>query len=158
LVLEKQGIQNYMVEIGGEIRVKGLNEQGKPWRIGIDEPTDDQSPTERKLQKIIHISNAAMATSGNYRQFYIKNGKKYAHTINPKTGYPVQHSLLSASVVAPDCMTADAYATAFMVLGYHASNDIVEQNPELEAYFILSGNDKNTYEVKYTKGMEKYFE
>ncbi|PLX18264.1 MAG: thiamine biosynthesis protein ApbE [Salinivirgaceae bacterium] len=157
LVLENQGIKNYMVEIGGEIRVKGVNEQGNPWRIGIDEPTDDQSPAERKLQRIINISDAAMATSGNYRQFYIKNGKKYAHTINPKTGYPVQHSLLSASVVAPDCMTADAYATAFMVLGYHASKDIMEKHPEMEAYFILSGTDENTYEVKYTKGMEKFF-
>jgi thiamine biosynthesis lipoprotein len=157
LTLEKQGVINYMVEIGGEIRVKGVNEQGNPWRIGIDEPTDDQSPSERKLQKIIHISDAAMATSGNYRQFYIKNGKKYAHTINPKTGYPVQHSLLSASVIAPDCMTADAYATAFMVLGYDTSKEIVEKHPEMEAYFILSGTDENTYEVKYTKGMEKYF-
>lgn len=157
LVLEKHGVVNYMVEIGGEIRVKGVNEQGNPWRIGIDEPSDEQSPSERKLQKVIHISDAAMATSGNYRQFYIKDGKKYAHTINPKTGYPIQHSLLSASVIAPDCMTADAYATAFMVLGYHASNDIVEQHPELEAYFILSGDDENPYMVEYSKGMKKYF-
>ncbi len=154
-ILELKGVKNYMVEIGGEIRVKGQNINGNAWRIGIDEPTQDQALMDRKIQRIIHLNEGALATSGNYRQFYEKNGKKYAHTINPKTGYPVQHRLLSASVIAPDCMTADAYATAFMVLGYHASMDIVEQDPELEAYFILSGEDE-PFEVKYSEGMQAH--
>ncbi len=153
--LEKKGVKNYMVEIGGEIRVKGQNPNGLAWRIGIDEPTEDQALMDRKIQRILHINKGALATSGNYRQFYEKNGQKYAHTINPKTGYPVQHRLLSASVLAPDCMTADAYATAFMVLGFHASMDIVEQHPELEAYFIISGEEE-PFEVKYSEGMQSH--
>lgn len=151
-ILEMKGVKNYMVEIGGEIRVKGLNPNGTAWRIGIDEPVEDQTLIDRKIQRILHINEGALATSGNYRQFYEKNGQKYAHTINPKTGYPVQHRLLSASVLAPECITADAFATAFMVLGYHASMDIVESNPDLEAYFILSGEDES-FDVKYSSGM-----
>ncbi len=154
--LEQKGIENYMVEIGGEVRVKGINENGTPWRIGIDEPSEEQSAMNRKIQRVIHISEGAVATSGNYRQFYEKNGKKYAHTINPKTGYPVRHNLLSATVIAPDCMTADAYATAFMVLGYHASLDIVQENPNLEAYFILSGDEDTEYRVEYSDGVKKF--
>ncbi len=154
--LEQKGIENYMVEIGGEVRVKGINENGTPWRIGIDEPSEEQSVMNRKIQKVLHISEGAVATSGNYRQFYEKNGKKYAHTINPKTGYPVKHNLLSATVIAADCMTADAYATAFMVLGYHPSLDIVEQDPNLEAYFILSGDEDTEYQVEYSDGVEKF--
>lgn len=157
LLLEKKGIENYMVEIGGEVRVKGINPDGKPWRIGIDEPTENNPINNRKLQRIIQITNGALATSGNYRQFYEKNNQRYSHTINPKTGFPVRHSLLSASVIAPDCMTADAYATAFMVLGYYASIDIVENMAELEAYFILSSDTDSTYVIKYSQGMKKYF-
>lgn len=158
LLLEKKGIKNYMVEIGGEVRVKGVNPDGKPWRVGIDEPSENNPINNRKLQRIIQITDKALATSGNYRQFYEKNGKKYTHTINPKTGYPVQHNLLSASVLAADCMTADAYATAFMVLGFHASMDIVKNTPELDAYFILNGDTDSTYRVEYSDGMKNYFE
>ncbi|MDA3865543.1 MAG: FAD:protein FMN transferase [Salinivirgaceae bacterium] len=157
LLLERKGIENYMVEIGGEVRTKGKNPDNERWRIGIDEPTENNPLTDRQLQRILHISGQSLATSGNYRQYYVKNGKKYAHTINPKTGYPVQHNLLSVSVVANDCMTADAYATAFMVLGYHASIDIVENTPELEAYFILSGTDETPFRVEYSEGMEQFF-
>ena len=139
--LESKGISNYMVEIGGEIRVKGLSNKNRSWRVGIDRPIDDPEVKNREIQDILSLPNGAMATSGNYRQFYIKNGKKYAHTIDPKLGYPVQHSLLSASVIAPDCMTADAYATAFMVLGFEKSKTIVESDPNLEAYFIYTNQD-----------------
>jgi thiamine biosynthesis lipoprotein len=139
--LESKGITNYMVEIGGEIRAKGNSNKKRPWRVGIDKPIDDPTSLSRQIQDVLELKNSAMATSGNYRQFYIKNGKKYAHTIDPRLGYPVQHSLLSASVVAPTCMKADAYATAFMVLGLEKSIEIVKNDPELEAYFIYQDED-----------------
>ncbi|MCZ4695867.1 FAD:protein FMN transferase [Ancylomarina euxinus] len=139
--LESKGISNYMVEIGGEIRVKGISNKKRSWRVGIDRPIDDPEVKNREIQDVLSLADGAMATSGNYRQFYIKNGKKYAHTIDPKQGYPVQHSLLSASVIAPDCMTADAYATAFMVLGLEKSITIVENDPNLDAYFIYTDED-----------------
>lgn len=139
--LESKGISNYMVEIGGEIRVKGLSNKNRSWRVGIDRPIDDPEVKNREIQDVLSLVDGAMATSGNYRQFYIKDGKKYAHTIDPKLGYPVQHSLLSASVIALDCMTADAYATAFMVLGLEKSITIVENDPNLNAYFIYTDEE-----------------
>ena len=115
--LKRMGCKNYMVEIGGEVVARGVNKEGKTWRIGINKPKDNEPITPSELEAIISLPDKAIATSGNYRNFYIENGKKYAHTINPHTGYPVDHNLLSASVIADDCMTADAYATACMVLG-----------------------------------------
>ncbi|TAJ09398.1 FAD:protein FMN transferase [Marinilabiliaceae bacterium JC017] len=152
--LETKEIDNYMVEIGGEIRMKGKNHKGVAWRVGIDKPIDDPKVLKRDLQAIISIDNGALATSGNYRNFYYENGRKYAHTIDPATGYPVQHELLSASVIAKDCMTADAYATAFMVMGLEKSKALVESTPGLEAYFIASTGEEE-YEIVYTKGFEK---
>ncbi|WP_430813218.1 FAD:protein FMN transferase [Carboxylicivirga sp. RSCT41] len=154
-VLESFNVDNYMVEIGGEMRVKGLNPKQTTWRVGIDKPIDDPEVLNRQLQEIIGISDIALATSGNYRNFYIKGGKKYAHTISPFTGYPVDHRLLGVSVLAPDCMSADAYATAFMVMGYEKSMALVEQNNELEAYFILDGED-DEYEIKMSPGFSKF--
>lgn len=153
--LESKGITNYMVEIGGEIRVKGVSNKNRSWRVGIDQPIDDPEVKNREIQDVLSLPNGAMATSGNYRQFYIKDGKKYAHTIDPKLGYPVQHSLLSASVIAPDCMTADAYATAFMVMGFEKSRVIVENDPNLEAYFIYTNTDGKyqTYSSEKIKKM-----
>lgn len=139
--LESKGVVNYMVEIGGEIRAKGKSNKDRVWRVGIDKPIDDPSSLSRQIQDVIELGNGALATSGNYRQFYVKDGKKYAHTIDPRLGYPVQHSLLSASVVASDCMTADAYATSFMVLGLEKSIEIVQNDSQLEAYFIYSDED-----------------
>ena len=104
-------------------------------------PVDDSLNTNQEIQTILNVTNKAMATSGNYRNFYYKNGKKYAHTIDPKTGYPVQHSILSATVLAADCATADAYATSFMVMGMEKAKEILNKHPELMAYFIYS--DKN---------------
>lgn len=152
--LGAQGIKNYMVEVGGEIRVKGINNTGTNWRVGIDKPIDDPSASSRELQDIISLTNEGLATSGNYRNFYIKNGKKYAHTIDPKTGYPVQHSLLSASIVSPLCMNADAYATACMVVGVEKSMEIIEALPNTEGYFIYVDENGNN-QVKYTSGFGK---
>jgi len=154
-LLEQNGVTNYMVEIGGELRVKGHNQKQTNWRVGIDKPVDDPEVMSRDLQEVISITNTALATSGNYRNFYYKDGKKYAHTISPYTGYPVQHQLLSASVIAPDCMTADAYATAFMVLGLEKSLEIVKQHPELEAYFI-SSDEQESYRITMSENFHKF--
>lgn len=139
--LRGKGIDNFMVEIGGEIVTRGINEKRLPWKIGVTRPTDDSLSTNKELQTILNVTNKAMATSGNYRNFYYKNGKKYAHTIDPKTGYPVQHNILSATVLADNCATADAYATAFMVLGLDKTKDILNRHPELMAYLIYSNNN-----------------
>ncbi|MEG1586443.1 MAG: FAD:protein FMN transferase [Bacteroidales bacterium] len=154
-LLTKKGIRNYMVEIGGEVSAKGKNTSGKCWRIGINKPIEDQSASAGEIQEIINLCGGGMATSGNYRNFYYKEGKRYAHTIDPRTGYPVEHSLLSATVIAPSCMLADAFATAFMVLGLDKSMEIVEKNPEIDAYFIYAdGSEENA--VKMSKGFEQY--
>lgn len=152
--LVSQGIKNYMVEIGGEIRAAGVNSKSIPWRVGIDRPIDDRAALNRDLQAVLSLSNVGLATSGNYRNFYIHNGKKYAHTIDPKTGYPVQHSLLSATILAPDCMTADAYATACMVMGVEKSYELIETLPYIEGYFIYA-DEQGENQVKYTSGFEK---
>lgn len=148
---EKKGIANYLVEIGGEVRAKGKRPGGEDWVIGIDKPVDNSDELNRELQATVNLHNKALATSGNYRRFYYSGGVRYSHTINPATGYPVNHGLLSASVLAKDCMTADAYATAFMVLGYEKSLKIVNETKGLEAYFIIAGTDNN-YEIKYSDG------
>jgi len=151
--LEDEGVENYMVEIGGEVRVKGHNAENKLWRIGIDKPQEDASEFERQLQTIIQLQNKSLATSGNYRQFYVENGIKYSHTINPATGYPIRSKLLSATIIADDCMSADAYATACMVMGLEKSIELVKQHKELEAYFIFI-NDAGKYEVYYSDGIK----
>lgn len=134
--LEQAGSRNHLVEIGGEVRCKGKNSEGKAWAIGIDKPVDGNMFPGEQLQTVLRLTDRALATSGNYRQYYKDNGKKYVHTINPATGYPVAHSLLSATVLAPDCMTADAYATAFMVVGVEKAQQLLAAHPELEAHFI----------------------
>ena len=137
--LRNLGVKNFMIEIGGEIVTSGINEQRLPWKIGVTKPTDDPlGDAGGELMTVMNVTDKAMATSGNYRNFYYKGGKKYAHTIDPKTGYPVQHSLLSATVIARDCATADAYATSFMVMGLEKAKKFLEQHPELMAYFIYS--------------------
>ena len=152
-LLERHDIKNFMVEIGGEITTRGINPQRVPWKIGVNKPTEDALNEEHELQTILNVTDKSMATSGNYRNFYYKGGKKYAHTIDPKTGYPVQHSLLSATVIADDCATADAYATSFMVMGLEHAKQIVENDKGLMAYFIYS-NEKGQLEVWYSPSME----
>ncbi len=137
-LLESHGIHNYMVEIGGEVVVSGKNAKGDDWHIGITKPTDDSLSVEGEMQTVLSITDHAMATSGNYRNFYYQGGRKYAHTIDPRTGYPVQHSLLSATVLADNCATADAYATSFMVLGVEGAKAVLARHPELMAYLIYA--------------------
>ena len=140
-LLRSRGVKNFMVEIGGEIVTQGISEKRVPWKIGVTKPTDDSLSVSGELQTVLNVTDMAMATSGNYRNFYYKGGKKYAHTIDPKTGYPVQHSLLSATVLAKSCATADAYATSFMVMGVERAKALLERHPELMAYFIFSQPD-----------------
>ena len=135
-LLRDRGVQNFMVEIGGEVVTCGVNAQRLPWRVGVVKPSEDSLSTGHELQTILNVTDKAMATSGNYRNFYYKNGRRYAHTINPKTGYPVQHSLLSATVLAASCTVADAYATSFMVMGLDNARQLLEHHPELMAYLI----------------------
>jgi len=140
-LLRSRGVENYMIEIGGEIVTRGISPKRLPWKIGVTKPTDDTLNMSQELQTVLNVTDRAMATSGNYRNFYYKNGRKYAHTIDPKSGRPVQHDLLSATVLADDCATADAYATSFMVLGLDGAKKILANHPELMAYLIYT--DKN---------------
>lgn len=136
--LDEQGCRNYMVEIGGEVVARGVNSKGKQWSIGISKPEESALFDNQDLQAVVRLPERALATSGNYRNFYEEGGKRYAHTIDPATGYPVQHSLLSATVLADDCMTADALATAFMVMGLEKGVELARKLPEVEVYFIYS--------------------
>ena len=151
---ESKNLKNYLIEVGGEIRGKGVNDKNEFWKVGIDKPTDNSSIENRELQEIVLLENKSIATSGNYRKFYEKDGMRISHTINPKTGFSANQNILSASVVANTCAEADAYATSFMVLGLEKSLEILKQNNDLEAYLISS--DKNgKLVVTKTKGFEK---
>lgn len=153
-LLRRHGIENFMVEIGGEVVTSGINPDRVPWRIGVTKPVDDPTLQGGELQTVLNVTDKAMATSGNYRNFYYKGGKKFAHTIDPKTGYPVQHNILSSTVVADNCATADAYATAFMVMGLEKAKAILDKHPELMVYFIYSDKDgKNA--VWFSPSMKK---
>lgn len=152
-MFRKHGINNFMIEIGGEVVTSGVSPKAKAWRIGVNKPQEDSTSTSNELQTILQMNNCAMATSGNYRNFYIDNGRKIAHTIDPKTGYPVQHSILSSTVIAPTCAIADAYATAFMVLGLEKSLQVLDKHPELMAYFIHTDKEGN-YQVWKSPGIE----
>ncbi len=154
-LLDRKGIKNYMVDIGGEIVVKGKNPKDGLWRIGVNKPIDDSLSMNQEIETVLKLSDLGMATSGNYRNFYYKDGKKYAHTIDPRTGYPVQHSILSSTVIAKDCMTADALATAFMVMGLEKAEAFCQKDSAIEAYFIYSG-ENGSFKTYYTKGMKKY--
>lgn len=154
-LLDSKGIKNYMIDIGGEIVAKGQNSKDGLWRIGINKPIDDSLNTNQDIQTILELTDVGLATSGNYRNYYYKDGKKYAHTIDPRTGYPVQHSILSSTVIAKDCMTADALATAFMVMGLEKAEAYANADPSIDAYFIYSG-ENGEYKTFLTKGMKKY--
>ena len=147
-----KGIEDVFVEIGGEIYCHGLNEGGRRWMVGVNYPSYDKEE-QQVTQAIVPIYNRAIATSGNYRNYYEVDGVKYAHTIDPTTGYPVQHSILSASVFAPDCMTADAYATAFMVLGLEKAVLIDEREEDIEIYLIYS-DEKGKLKTYTSPGLE----
>lgn len=150
--LEGMRLDNYLVEIGGETRAKGKNQEGNYWRIGIDKPLENLE--ERDLEAVVSLQNKSLATSGNYRKFYVENGVKYSHTINPETGYPVRHSLLSATVVANDCISADGYATVFMVIGLEKTKIFLEKHKELDALLIFS-DENGTLKIFSTDSLKK---
>jgi len=150
---KNKGIRNYLVEIGGEVRGKGTNARDKYWHIGIDKPSEGNMNPGKELQAIIEINNKSLATSGNYRAFYEENGVKYSHTIDPKTGFPARNTLLSTTVVCDDCMTADAYATSFMVLGLEKSKELLAKLKGTEVYFVFS-NLQGEYDVYFSEGMK----
>ena len=139
--LESQGIKNYLVDIGGDMRVSGINlEKNKGWSVGVDDPNFDGT---QSYSKVITLKDEAMATSGTYRKFKIDdNGNRYAHIIDAKTGYPTKTNILSVSVIAKDCMTADAYATAFQAMGIDKVSWFLNSHPELKVYFIYESEDK----------------
>ena len=156
-LLRSHDVSNFMVEIGGEIVTQGISERRLPWKVGVTKPTDDSLSVSGELQTILNVTDIAMATSGNYRNFYYKGGKKYAHTIDPKTGYPVQHSLLSATVLANNCAVADAYATSFMVMGIERAQQLLERHQELMPYFIYAKPD-GTNGVWFSPSLKKKIE
>lgn len=151
--LRSKGIDNFMVEIGGEIVTSGISPERVPWRIGVTKPEDDSLQQQQELQTVLNVTDKAMATSGNYRNFYYKGGKKYAHTIDPHTGYPVQHNILSATVIANQCAEADAYATAFMVMGLDKTKEVLKRHTELMAYLIYADN-KGRNQVWFSPSMK----
>lgn len=151
--LEANNIDVYLVDIGGEVKGKGIKPDGTYWKVGIEKPAVNQSDA-RDLKAIIELKNKAVATSGNYRKFYEENGVRYSHTIDPKTGYPVRHSLLSVSVVANEAAVADAYATAFMVMGLEKAKEFLQENTDMEAFFIYSTPD-GTYSTYGTNGFNE---
>lgn len=152
-LFNRHHIGNYMIEIGGEIVVKGHNPKGDKWSIGVNKPVEDSTSTNYEVQSILRLSDCAMATSGNYRNYYISQGRKIAHTINPLTGYPAQQDILSSTVMAPTCAEADGFATAFMVLGMEEARRVLQSQPQLEAYFIYS-DDEGHYRTWCTEGFK----
>jgi thiamine biosynthesis lipoprotein len=147
-LLESYEITDYMVEIGGEIHANGTNSKGVCWRIEIPKPLDDRAGRVNERMDVVELCNRSIATSGNYRNYYILNGKKIAHIINPQTGYPVESNILSASVFASDCMTADAFATAFMTMNLDKAIEVAKQISELDYIFIYTDKTGNLQEVK----------
>ncbi len=150
--LESKEVTNFFVDIGGEVVAKGSSPRGDAWRVGINVPQEDASPNA--VQAVLQLSDRGMATSGNYRNFYEVDGVKYSHTISARTGFPERNRLLSASILAEDCIRADAYATACMAMGPEAAIQLVEQQSGLEGYFIISKEDGGM-EVYYSKGIQE---
>ena len=151
--LLSKGIENFLIDVGGEILGRGKKTNGSFWNVGVEKPSADADDS-RTLKAVVKLQNMALSTSGNYRKYFEENGVRYSHTINPKTGFPVKHSLLSVSVLASDCMTADAYATAFMVMGVEKGKEYLKKHPKIDVYFIYAAPD-GSMKTFYTKGFEK---
>ncbi len=140
----RHGIKNFMIEIGGEVVVEGQNHKGNAWRVGVNKPIEDSTSVNNELEDVLELTNQAMATSGNYRNFYTtEDGRRIAHTIDPHTGYPVQHSILSATVLAPTCAEADAFATSFMVMGLEKAKEVLKKQKQLKVFLIYADGEKN---------------
>ncbi len=156
-LFDKRGIKNYLIEIGGEMSVKGINQNGEPWKIAITKPVDDNFSRQGEIirQLLCIKERMGVATSGDYRNYYIKDGKKYAHTLNPKTGYPAGQNILSATVVAEKCIMADGLATAIMAMGTEGIQTLEDRIPDLN-YFIIYSDSIGNYKTKYSKGMGKF--
>jgi len=152
--LEGKGIENYLVEIGGEVRAKGINAKAKSWQIGIDSPVAGSDETDRELQEIVSVSGFSLATSGSYRKFIMKDGIMYSHTIDPHSGYPSHHNLLSVTIIAASCAESDAIATAIMAMGMETGKDFLKNHQQYEGYFIFS-DSTGKYAVWMTDGFKK---
>ncbi|MBR7026170.1 MAG: FAD:protein FMN transferase [Bacteroidales bacterium] len=153
-ILDSYGCANYIIELGGEIVCKGQREQEGPWRIWIDKPEDGNNVSGALKQDVVSISDCGLVTSGNYRKFYVEDGLKYSHTVDPVSGMPVKHSLLSATVVARDGATADAYATWFMVIGTEEAKRVISSQlagEGVEAYLVYGEQDD--MKVWHTPGL-----
>lgn len=144
------GISDFLIDVGGELLANGEKLNGEKWIVGVEKPAESDT-AERELQATFALKNKALATSGNYRKYYEIDGVRYAHSLDPKSGYPVQHSLLSVSVLAKTCTEADAFATAFMVMGREKALAFIEQHPEIQAYFIYFNKD-NGIETQMSDG------
>lgn len=155
-MLAGEGIKECLVEVGGEVRTAG-DKNGKGWHVGIDRPVDGNYVPGAELQAAVRLDNSALATSGNYRKFYVDNGVKYSHTIDPRTGYPSRHTLLSATIVAPECAVADAWATACMVGGKDTAIAFIEKYDFLEGYLIFS-DEKGGMVSWMSEGLRKRVE
>jgi thiamine biosynthesis lipoprotein len=155
--LESKGVKNYMVEVGGELRAKGKKADRSNWTVGIEQP-DENSEGGESLNAVFKIKDKSLATSGNYKKFYVEEGKKYAHIIDPFTGYPAKNNLLSATVIAENCMTADAYATAFMVMGLEKSKQFLAENKDLDLQVIFIYDENGTWKRYTTKEIEENVE
>ena len=149
-----KGIKSFLIEIGGEVRVKG-DKQGVLWRIGIDRPEDNNNLPGNDLQAVISLKDRSLATSGNYRKFYVENGIKYSHTIDPRTGYPARNKLLSATIIAKDCATADGIATACMVMGKEKSIEFLGFHSEFDAFLVYS-DDSGNYQTWTTENLKRF--
>lgn len=150
--LNEKGIKDFYVDIGGEVRAQGTNPHKRPWSIGINTPKENAGLGD--FETIVGLKNKAMATSGNYRNYYEIEGVKYAHTINPKTGFPEKNTLLSATILADKCIIADAYATASMVMGVDKAMELIEKLDKIEAFLIYS-DEKGEMKTKFTKGFSE---
>ncbi|MEE4115965.1 MAG: FAD:protein FMN transferase [Marinilabiliaceae bacterium] len=156
--LIEKGVSRCLVELGGEIRATGSKYPGTPWKVAIDKPIDGNNIPGDQVQAIIKLENNSLATSGNYRKYYEDNdGLKYSHTIDPVTGRPVQHKLLSATIIAGDCISADAFATACMVKGLEGAKEMLASNPSLDAYLVYS-DENGEFRTWYTDRMLSFIE
>jgi thiamine biosynthesis lipoprotein len=154
-LLDEQGYKNYLIDIGGENYAKGTKIDGTPFKIGIEIPKDKNNSEDDNFECIVQLKDQSIATSGNYKQFYFKDGKRYSHIIDPKTGYPAQNTLASVTVITKKCMRADTINTAFMVMGLEKSLEYANGHPEIDALFILRKNE-NEFETVMSKGFSKH--